>query len=50
MNWSKLALSNHTWQIRAMESEVFNKRPSPLIKSLLKKTKEDKMHLIIYMS
>lgn len=35
MNWSTLALSNHTWQICAMESEVFNKRPGPLIKGLL---------------
>lgn len=35
MNWSMLALSNHTWQICAMESEVFNKRPGPLIKGLL---------------
>ncbi|TKS69808.1 hypothetical protein D9C73_003875 [Collichthys lucidus] len=37
MNWSTLALSNHMWQICAMESEVFNKRPGPLIKGLLKK-------------
>lgn len=39
MNWSTLALSNHTWQICAMESEVFNKCPGPLIKGLFKKKK-----------
>lgn len=49
MNWSTLAVSNHTWQICAMESEVFNKRPGPLIKGLLKK-KGEKVCSIIYMS
>lgn len=39
MNWSTPALSNHTWQICAMESKVFNKRPGPLIKGLLKKNR-----------
>lgn len=42
MNWSTLALSNHMWQICAMESEVFNKRPGPLIKGLLKKKRGEK--------
>lgn len=36
MNWSTLVPSNHTWQICARESEVFNKCPGPLIKPLFR--------------
>lgn len=36
MNWSMLTLFNHTWQICAMESGVFNRRPGPFIKGLPK--------------
>lgn len=39
MNRRTLALFNHTWQICAMESEVFNKHPGPFIKGLLKTKK-----------
>lgn len=40
MNRRTLALFNHTWQICAMESEVFNKHPGPFIKGLLKTKKK----------
>lgn len=36
------ALFNHTWQICAMESEVFNKRCGPFIKGLFKTKKGEK--------
>lgn len=39
MNRRTLALFNHTWQICAMESEVFNKCPDPFIEGLLKTKK-----------
>lgn len=42
MNRGTAALFNHTWQICAMESEVFNKRPGPVIKGLFKTKKGEK--------